>query len=85
MNDVPVLFVIFYPEQEIYKTKWREIFLKETLEQWRIPYIDTKILFLDAARTPEVQIGDFYLPDGHLSPRGNAVVAQAVADYFKYQ
>ena len=77
-HNLPILFVLFYPEWELEYTGWRETFFTGVLDQLNVPYIDTKQLFLSQALLP-IQ---FYDTDhGHLNKQGGRVVAQAIVEY----
>ena len=95
-RDLPLLFVIFYPQWEFNYDGWREQFLKEQFARLEVPYIDTKALAQKAVENQQaaesqqgaeesLDISVFYNPppDSHPSELGNKVVAEAIADYFK--
>ena len=46
INHSALTCILFYSPLEMYTTGWRERFLRETLEQLDIPYIDTKELII---------------------------------------
>jgi len=80
-HDLPLLFVLFYPEWEFGYQGWREIFLREQFQRLDVPFIDTKQLFLQQVEKPG-QISQFYdHRHGHLNELGGQVVAEAIAAY----
>lgn len=78
-HELPILFVVFYPERELAYTGWRETFLKEMFDRLDVPYIDTKQVFLSQP-LPPAQFYDSY--HGHLNQQGGMIVAQAIMKYF---
>lgn len=83
-NDLPLLFVIFYREEEFGFEGWRELLLKELFTRLKVPYVDTKAVFLQQAAERSLKIGDFYDPrHDHLNELGSQVVAEAIAAYFE--
>ncbi|MBN2483275.1 MAG: hypothetical protein JXD21_03625 [Candidatus Omnitrophica bacterium] len=78
-EKIPLVFVVFYPEQEIHKTTWREKLLSEELTKRNIPFVDVKQLFLKEISDGQSALSDFYLPDGHPAARANHVIARSVA------
>jgi len=77
----PLLFVIFYSPDELWYTGWRERYLHVELQRLGVPYLDTKLALVNAIKGHGEGISAFYLSDGHPTPLGNAVIAQAIAEY----
>ena len=78
-NDLPLLFVIFYPLWGLEENNWREMFIKETLMTLKIPFIDTKKCLLEYAYKNNISTNSFYDPvNGHHNNAGNSVIAQAI-------
>src|SRR5207247_77952 len=73
---VPVVFVIFRSRSELEREGWRVAFLKRVFDTLGVRSIDTRPALVDAAR--RLGLATLYLPDGHLSTAGNAVVAEAL-------
>lgn len=87
-HNLPLLFVIFYCQDELTgKTGWREVFLKEELEHYGVPYIDTRQILVQAAQQESADTSKYYFPpgtygEGHLNEQGNTIIAKALAEYF---
>jgi hypothetical protein len=84
VNDLPIVFVIFYGRRELDEESWREIFLKNIFEELDVPYIDTKAVLNDKAREHSMNIHEFYLykyNNDHPNALGNCVIAAAIAEY----
>lgn len=83
-HNLPLLFVIFYPEWELTYQGWRELYLKDLLNRLQVPYIDTKQIFLRRAEEQAGQVAQFYYPppNNHLNELGSRIVAEAIAEYF---
>jgi hypothetical protein len=82
-HNLPLLFVVFYPEWQFQYEGWREVFLKDLLTHLETPYIDTKEVFLQQAGSHPHKISQFYdARHGHLNELGGKVVAEAIAAYF---
>lgn len=78
-RDLPLFFVLFYEVGELRTSGWRETFLRAELERLRVPYLDTKELFLRIAGERSWPIADFYrTTDAHPSALGNLVIAEAL-------
>ena len=78
-QNLPLLFVIFYPEKELRKISWRELFLKAQFDRLAVPYADTKVILLRKAEQESVDISKYYHPkNGHLNELGNMVIAEAL-------
>lgn len=77
---IRLLIVLFYGESSLYRENWRESFLKSTLDDLHIAYVDTKPLLLELGRhSPDGTSAFFFpLPNGHLNAQGNTAVATAV-------
>lgn len=86
-HELPLLWVIFYREEEFGYEGWREIFLQDLLTRLDIPYIDTKELFQQQAELRAVEISAFYDPrHDHFNELGSQVVAEAIVVYIeKYE
>ncbi|MFH1742415.1 MAG: SGNH/GDSL hydrolase family protein, partial [bacterium] len=82
-KKMPLLFVVFYTQYELRKTLWREIFLKEEICRWNVPWIDTKDVLLAAANNDVTKIAEYYLRNLHLNGEANGIVARAIADRVK--
>jgi len=81
-NDLPLLFVVFYARWELHTSDWREVFLKEQLARWSVPYVDTKEILLRAARSDSMNVSEYYYPvNGHLNERGNRIIAENIAEH----
>lgn len=76
------IFVLFFDQQELRSVGWREEFLLEELERLQVQYVNLKQVLLAAAVNSGSTIEDYFRKtDGHLNPRGNQVVASALADF----
>jgi lysophospholipase L1-like esterase len=85
-QQLPLLFVVFYPKWEFNYEGWRELFLKQQLADLGVPSIDTKQLFLQATQADPAKISQFYDEQhGHLNELGGQVVAEAIAHYLQPQ
>ncbi|MFH1737727.1 MAG: SGNH/GDSL hydrolase family protein [bacterium] len=79
-ESLPLMFVLFYTQNELGKNGWRAGFLKEIFSRAGVPYVDTEAVFIEAAQRLSCDISDFYMPrDGHPSELGNTVVAEEIA------
>jgi hypothetical protein len=81
INHRALTCILFYSPLEMYTTEWRERFLKETLEQLDIPYIDTKELIIRDAMENGNKISDYYDQTDHHNTLGNKVIAYGIARY----
>ena len=71
--------VIFYSQKELSEDGWREEFLKETLDDLKIPYFDTKLYLADYVKRHGVVLEDLYYRDnGHPNELGNKVIAEGL-------
>lgn len=80
-NYYTVIVVIFYSPLEIYTMGWRERFLKETLNQLNLPYIDTKEFIAHDVAQNGNKISSYYDKTDHHSTMGNQVIAHGIAQY----
>ncbi len=79
--DIRPIFVIFYGERALTAESWREPFLKATLDELGVEVLDTRNLMATAAArgVPSSQLY-FPPPNGHPSPEGNRLIADALVD-----
>ena len=81
-HDLPLLFVLFYAQQELEYEGWRELFLKEMFAKLDVPYIDTKEIFWRAMGENMENVSKLYYPENaHPNEFGNCLVAEAIAAY----
>ena len=79
-HQQPLFLVVFYIKQDLKKTGWREIYLREEIKQLGVPYLDSKPPILEAAKTQDLPLNAFFRnTDPHLNGLGNRVVAEALA------
>jgi hypothetical protein len=84
-RQLPLFFVLFYEAGELRRAGWRETFLRAELERLRVPYLDTKELFLRTAQERSWPIADLYrTTDAHPSALGNLVIAEALARDWRF-
>lgn len=70
-------FVLFYQRPHLDKQDWREPFVKNTLAQLGLRYIDTKPMLLSHANPAML-----YGPDGHHNNLGNEIIGRGIVKYF---
>ena len=77
-------FVVFHNKFSVTQLGWRDAFFAEVFAELEMPVLDTRQPLLDAARRSGRPIEDFYnRTDPHLGPRGNRVVADALAAFLE--
>jgi len=64
------IFVIFYVNQELHVTSWRERLIKDALSNVSARYVDSKKLFLEASGSERKSTRRFYLLPGNGHPNG---------------
>ncbi|MBI1881986.1 MAG: hypothetical protein HYR94_27740 [Chloroflexi bacterium] len=81
-HHLPLLFVIFYAQQELKYEGWRELFLKDLLARLQVPYVDTKRLLLAKAAEHAIDTSEFYYRENsHPNVIANCLVAEAIDAY----
>lgn len=81
----PLLFVVFSARLKSETTGWRETFLASHFDRGKVPWIDTRELLRYMAEHEQRPVPSYVLDDGHLNPRGNRTVADAVAAFLTRQ
>jgi hypothetical protein len=79
-HELPLLFVSFYGRNELERTTWREVFMREQFQRLGVPFVDTKEVLLRAAKREGADLWKYYRrEDWHLNELGNELVADAIA------
>jgi hypothetical protein len=80
-HGLPLLFVSFYGRDELERTMWREVFLRQQFQRLGVPFVDAKEVLLRAAAREGADLWKYYRrEDWHLNELGNQLVAEAVAE-----
>ncbi len=83
-KKTPLLFVLFYGQKSLTQVDWQEEFLKNTMTQLGLHYIDTKKLLLQYAAEKHLEVSSFYvMENGHHNNLGNRIIAEGIIDYLK--
>jgi hypothetical protein len=82
---VPSAIVVFYSRADLQsalqrKVAPRELELRSILAETGLALIDTKDALIDALERQECRFEELFLPDDHYTPKGNEIVAKAVAN-----
>ncbi len=81
-KEATLLYVLFYGQEQLGRTDWRETFLMQELDRRNIPYFDSKTALQEYARKNQVSVSLFYKQgDGHHTDLGNKIIAEALVDY----
>jgi hypothetical protein len=83
-SGIRLYVVLFYVESDMYEENWREVFLKDTLNEIGIPYFDTKTYLLDLIAVRGGAVGDYWSDQhGHPNRDGNLAFAQGIAAWLE--
>jgi hypothetical protein len=81
---IHLYFVLFYVENDMLEETWREVFLKQTLQELQMPYFDTKTYLLDLLESRGGSVEDYWSNDhGHPTGEANRLFAQGIADWLR--
>ncbi len=83
-EGMPLIYVLFYGQEQLRTLDWRETFLKNELEKNGIPYFDSKPALIAYAQSHGLDYSEFYTKkpgDGHMVDLGNKVISEALVDY----
>lgn len=76
--------VLFYVQNDMYEVNWREVFLKDTLEELGIQYFDTKTYLLNLVAARGGAVGDYWDDQhGHPNREGNLAFAEGIAAWLE--
>ena len=68
----------------MYEVDWREVFLKDTLDELGIQYFDTKTYLLDLLAARGGTVGDYWDDQhGHPNREGNLAFAEGIAAWLE--
>mgnify|MGYP003576692882 CR=1 FL=1 len=83
-SGIQLYVVLFYVENDMYEVDWREVFLKDTLNDLGIQYFDTKTHLLNLLALKGGEVGDYWSDEhGHPNRDGNRVFARGIADWLE--
>lgn len=78
-HGLSIMFVTFASDINSSGEGWRESLLHAEITQHKVPYLDTRALFLAKAHQQGIDALDFMAQDGHPNARGNQIIAAALA------
>ena len=83
-SGIQLYVVLFYVENDMYEVDWREVFLKDALDEIGIQYFDTKTYLLDLLKVRGGTVGDYWSDQhGHPNRDGNLAFAEGIAAWLE--
>lgn len=78
-NSLDLRFVVFVPKSG---GDWRKAFLLREIEHWKIPYVDTETVLVEAMPKSGNFSMLYYDQTHHHNELANGIIAKAIADQF---